>query len=327
MPSHWFPQESQGLPTPNEIEEMYVSKFDERIGTIEQQLKEVQHDQKQILSVLRENQQKSTEHTAAKESQYPTELFFNPNHLDITDNVLGVESYSEVRQGMYHGSPVAVKKFHRVIISDYNRELFEQEVRIASRVHHSNLITFIGAMTTEDLCIVSELMETSLRQMIEAGEFKESYIDVVIKNVGCALDYLHCLPQPVIHRDVSSANVLINKLERGLQVKLGDFGSANFLARLQTVGPGCPTYAAPEAGNPMQQGPKMDVYSFGVLFFEMCVERFPDRRYLEDLKKDVDNWSNDKKKFFGKWAKRCTERDPDKRPTMSELMWNVNDSD
>ena len=92
-----------------------------------------------------------------------------------------------------------------------------------------------------DLYIVSELMEMSLRQMIEAREFKESYIGIVIKNLGCALDYLHSLPQPVVHRDVSSANVLINKLERGLQVKLGDFGSANFLAQLQTVGPGCPT--------------------------------------------------------------------------------------
>ena len=82
--------------------------------------------------------------------------------------------------------------------------------------------------------------------------------------MGCALDYLHCLPQPVIHRDVSSANVLINKLERGLQVKLGDFGSAKFLAQLQTVGPGCPTYTAPEASNPLQQDPKIDVYSFEV---------------------------------------------------------------
>ena len=77
----------------------------------------------------------------------------------------------------------------------------------------------------------------------------------------------------------------------------------------------------------MPQAPKMDVYSFGVLIFEMCVGHFPDREYLKDLKKDVDNWSKDKKKFFGKWAKRCTERDPDKRPTMSELMGNVNDSD
>ena len=322
MPSYWIPEESQGLMTPNEIEE----KFDERMSTFEQQLKEVQQDQKQILSILRENQRTSTEHTAEKQSQHPKESFFNPNHLDITDNVLGIGAYSEVRQGMYHGGPVAVKKFHSIIISDYNRELFEREVRIASCVHHSNIITFIGAMATGDLYIVSELMEMSLRQMIDAREFREPYIGIGIKNVGCALDYLHCLPQPVVHRDVSSANVLINKLERGLQVKLGDFGSVNFLAQLQKVGPGCPTYAAPEAGNPMQQGPKMDVYSFGVLIFQMCVGHFPDREFLKDLKKDVDNWSNDKKKFFGKWAKRCTERDPDKRPTMSELMGNVNDS-
>ena len=92
-----------------------------------------------------------------------------------------------------------MEKFHRVIITDYNHELFEREVKIDSRAHHSNLITFIGAMATEDLYIVSELMDTNLHQMIEGTEFKESYIGVVIKNVGCALDYLHCLPQPFVH--------------------------------------------------------------------------------------------------------------------------------
>ena len=55
---------------------------------------------------------------------------------------------------------------------------------------------------------------------------------------------------------------------------LGDFGSANFLAKLGTVGPGCVAYAAPEAVDPRQQGPKMDVYSFGVLLLEMCVGKF-----------------------------------------------------
>ena len=56
----------------------------------------------------------------------------------------------------------------------------------------------------------------------------------------------------------------------------------------------------------MQQGPKMDVYSFGVLIFEMCVGHFPDREYLKDLKKDVYNWSNDKKKLKIKIGKLST---------------------
>ena len=111
MPSHWIPEESQGLSTPNKIEEVFASKFNEWMSTFEQQLKEVHQDQKHILSILRENQWKSTEHTVEKQSQHPKESFFNPNHLNITANVLGVGSYSKVRQGMYHGGPVAVKKF------------------------------------------------------------------------------------------------------------------------------------------------------------------------------------------------------------------------
>ena len=80
--------------------------------------------------------------------------------------------------------------------------------------------------------------------------------------MACALAYLHSLPGPIVHGDVSSANVLFNAKQDGWCAKLGDFGSANFLAKLGTVGPGCIAYSAPEAGNPSQQGPKMDVYSF-----------------------------------------------------------------
>ena len=105
---------------------------------------------------------------------------------------------------------------------------------------------------------------------------------------------MHSLSDPIVHRDVSSAN--------------------------DTVGPGCVAYAAPETVDPRQQDPKMDVYSFGVLLLEMCVGKFMDQHSLESTKVAVVTWSDPSKKSLSEWSKRCTERDPDKRPNMADFV-------
>ena len=77
-------------------------------------------------------------------------------------------------------------------------------------------------------------------------------------------------PDPIIHRDVSSANVLLNPTkDRAWIAKLSDYGSANYARSAVTQGPGNAAYAAPDA----LQTPAMDVYSFGVLLLEMCVRK------------------------------------------------------
>ena len=159
----------------------------------------------------------------------------NPVTLEITDEELGRGAWGEVKVGMYCGGRVAVKRVHQVIISDYNRDQFKREMQIVSRLRHPHLVQFIGAVTTGTLTIVTELMETSLRKQLELGRISDERILPISRDVACALNYLHSLPEPIIHRDVSSANVLLNsKPGGGWMAKLGDFGSANFLAQLRT---------------------------------------------------------------------------------------------
>ena len=242
------------------------------------------------------------------------------HHLKITTQILGRGAWGEVRVGIYQGTRVAVKKMHDVIISNHNRKLFEREMVVASRVRHPHLVLFIGAVTTGNLTIVSELMETSLRKLLEEEKLKVSNLRPISKNVACALAYLHSLPDPIIHRDVSSANVLLYAKQDGWCAKLSDFGSANFLAKLGTIAPGAVVYSAPEALNPRQQGPKMDVYSFGILLFEMCVGKLIDQHNLQTTKAAVANWTDLEKKFLGEFALRCTETNPDKRPNMANFV-------
>lgn len=81
----------------------------------------------------------------------------------------------------------------------------------------------------------------------------------------------------MIHRDISSAKVLLDPLPNNRwKAKVSKYGSVNLLQQLQTVGHGSPVYAAPEANFPAQQSPKMDIFSFGVLLIEMLTDTFPE---------------------------------------------------
>ena len=295
-----------------ELQEELTAHFQQQLEEQRRQIKEEFQQQFQVQLVQLQSHMQNLQPSWSIDQE----------HLIITEQVLGIGAYGEVRVGIYQGTRVAVKKIHEVIISDSNRELFEREMKIASRVRHPNLVLFIGAVTTKSITIVNELMETSLQKLMMEGNLKTTDIHPISKDVACALVYLHSLPDPIVHRDVSSANVLLNAKKDGWQAKLGDFGSANFLAKLGTVtvGPGCVAYVAPEAIDPRQQGPKMDVHSFGVLLLEMCIGKFMDQHTLESTKVTVVTWSDPSKKSLGEWSKRCTERDPDKRPNMADFV-------
>lgn len=83
-------------------------------------------------------------------------------------------------------------------------------------------------------------------------------------------------PIPIIHRDISSSDVLLLPLPLGQwRVKVTDYGSGNLVRHLHSENPGCPSYAAPEAHNPQRQSDKMDIYSFGALVLEMATGELP----------------------------------------------------
>ena len=291
-----------------------------------QQIQELQ----QTIAVLREEQRQRENAFTARLSAIEAQMralqppwAISETELEVTKTVLGKGAYGEVRVGVYHGDRVAVKRLHNVIASDYYHKMIQREMGIAARLRHPKLVLFIGAVTKGNLTIVTELMETSLRSELEHGRLMEVHILPISRDVACALCYLHSLPEPIIHRDVSSANVLLNSRQGGWMAKLGDYGSANFQAKLQTVGPGCPVYAAPEASRPEEQGPKMDVYSYGVLLLEMCTGTLPDPRDLPVIQQAVHSWGQPKRQL-GELACQCTLKSSDGRPHMRTMVTQLN---
>ena len=186
--------------------------------------------------------------------QEPCEWVIPRNEIQITDKCLGRGGWGSVYEGAYCGCTVAVKQIHDLIVSPHNIRLFEREMNIASKCHYPHLLQFIGATNDEgNPLFVTELMEKSLRDLLKQRQLSEREIAVISLDVACGLNYLHQKkPAPIIHRDVSSANVLLWRQGDQWRGKVSDYGTANFMQQTMTKGPGAAIYSAPEAFTPNQ---------------------------------------------------------------------------
>ena len=221
---------------------------------------------------------------------------------------------------------MAVKCLHNELISDYNLLVFEREMTMAARCRHPNLLQFIGATNEGIPLIVTEMMQTSLRKLLENGQLSSDQIIPIAAGIACGLNYLHkTTPSPILHRDVSSANVLLNSLPDNQWLpKLSDFGSFNFMRLSQTVNAGNPVYAAPEALDPSKgpHTPAMDAFSLGVLLYEMCSRRLPTGVFNTSMLQQV-NWRVPESSIIPLIA-ACVDQMIQKRPSMDRVITQLN---
>jgi serine/threonine protein kinase len=189
---------------------------------------------------------------------------------------------------------------------------------MAARLRHPNLVQFIGASIEGELILVTELMTTSLGALMHRGPLSEANITSISLDVARALNYLHLMqPHPIIHRDISSGNVLLDPLpEDCWKAKVSDYGSVNLLQHLTTAHPGNPFYAAPESKDPDLQTAKMDIYSFGVLLAEMLTNELPEKkdRHEQILKISVE------RPTYIKLVRQCLNEESVHRPSAQEII-------
>ena len=179
------------------------------------------------------------------------------DEIVLSETLLGKGSFGRVHEGTFRGCKVAVKEMYELILSDEMRKLFEREMSIASRCRHPNLLQFIGATNDDSPLFVTELLDSSLRHVLSQRALKHEETVVLALDIAKGLNYLHLnKPTPIIHRDVSSANVLLWGREESWRAKLSDYGSANFMRMFMTVNQGAPVYCAPEAFTD-KQSPKV----------------------------------------------------------------------
>ncbi|XP_031280604.1 MDIS1-interacting receptor like kinase 2-like [Pistacia vera] len=178
------------------------------------------------------------------------------------------------------GKVVAVKKLHGSELAFFNN--FQNESHLLSQIRHRNIVKLYGfCLHRRCMFLIYEYMERGslfcvLRKDEEAIELDWKKRVNIIKSVAHALSHLHhdCTP-PIVHRDISSNNILLNS---ELETFVADFGLArllNFDSSNRTIMAGTIGYIAPELAYTMIVTKKCDVYSYGVVALEVLMGMHP----------------------------------------------------
>ncbi|KAL8141815.1 hypothetical protein V2J09_014847 [Rumex salicifolius] len=244
---------------------------------------------------------------------------------------IGLGSYGEVYHGDWHGTEVAVKRFLNQDISGETLEEFRSEVHIMKRLRHPNVVLFMGAVTRPpNLSIITEFLPRgSLYRLIHRpnNQLDDRRRLRMAFDAARGMNYLHNSLPVIVHRDLKSPNLLV---DRNWVVKVCDFGlsrmkHSTFLSSRTFAGTA--EWMAPEVLRNEPSNEKCDVYSFGVILWELCTLQQPwagmnpmqvvgavgfQHRRL-DIPDDVDP-------AIAEIIRKCWETDPILRPTFAEIM-------
>ncbi|XP_047960417.1 calcium/calmodulin-regulated receptor-like kinase 2 [Salvia hispanica] len=252
--------------------------------------------------------------------------------------ILGQGSFGPVYKAtMPAGEVVAVK----VLASDSKQgeKEFQTEVSLLARLHHKNLVNLVGYCVDKGQhMLVYEFMSNgSLENLIyndvEQALSWEDRIQIAL-DISHGIDYLHdgAVP-PVIHRDLKSANIL---LDRNMRAKVADFGLSkeeHFDGRNSGL-KGTYGYIDPMYISTNNFTTKSDVYSFGIILFELITAIHPHKNLMEYVNlasmsldgvddiidaKMAETCNIEEVRSLAKIAHRCLHKTPRKRPSMGEV--------
>ena len=204
------------------------------------------------------------------------------------DKTLGIGSYGKVCKAKCGQLPCAAKLLHDTMFQDndpgINRflERFQQECQFLSTIKHPNIVQFLQTARNPETgrpVLLMELMDESLTRFLErsAGIIPYRIQLNICHDVALALAYLHS--NSIIHRDLSSNNVLL--IGEGSRAKVTDFGMSKLTdmnPRMTplTLCPGTTVYMPPEAlTSPPHYSNKLDCFSYGVLTVQIVTRNFP----------------------------------------------------
>ncbi|GAB2298671.1 hypothetical protein Dimus_032742 [Dionaea muscipula] len=261
-------------------------------------------------------------------------------HLaDMSQLLLGHKfaygAHSRIHHGIYKDEAVAVKII-TVPDDDENGSLatllhkqFTREVKFLSRLQHQHVIKLVGAWKKAPVyCIIAEyLSEGSLRAYLHKLERKVLPLQKAIEislEIARGMEYVHS--KGIIHRDLKPENILI---DQDFHMKIADFGTACEEANVDCFSddPGTYRWMAPEMIKHKPYGRKVDVYSFGLILWEMVAGSIP----YEDMNpvqaafavvsKDMrPEFPEDCPRVIRALIEYCWSSHPERRPEFSHIV-------
>ncbi|TKY65019.1 leucine-rich repeat receptor serine/threonine-protein kinase [Spatholobus suberectus] len=282
----------------------------------------------------------STDYSASLTSSIATSREIQKATHNFT-NTLGQGSFGTVYKAMMPtGEVVAVKML--APNSKQGEKEFQTEVLLLGRLHHRNLVNLLGyCIDKGQLMLVYEFMSNGSLENLLYGEEKELSWDERLQiaiDISHGIEYLHegAVP-PVIHRDLKSANIL---LDQSMRAKVSDFGLSKeeiFDGRNSGL-KGTYGYMDPAYISTSKFTMKSDIYSFGIIIFELITAIHPHQNLMEYInlaamdydgvdgildKQLVGKCNLEEVRQLAKIAHKCLHKSPKKRPSISEVSQGI----
>ncbi|XP_058817161.1 mitogen-activated protein kinase kinase kinase 7 [Topomyia yanbarensis] len=254
--------------------------------------------------------------------------------IDITEveriHMVGQGSFGTVYKGSWKGNYVAIK----YITHETERNTFITEVKQLSRVAHPNIIGLYGACTKRpDVCLVMEYADGSLHKTLHVSPkpyYTAAHAMSWARQCAEGVAYLHDMtPKPMIHRDLKPPNLLLVK--NGTVLKICDFGSVADKSTRMTNLQGSAAWMAPEVFEGYTYTEKCDVYSWGIILWEVIAREQP-FKYIENsfaIMWRVHQGNRPQlidgcPKPIEQLMTSCWNQDPANRPSMQEVVDTMN---
>ncbi|KAI5596645.1 hypothetical protein POPTR_002G015400v4 [Populus trichocarpa] len=249
-------------------------------------------------------------------------------HRLLFERKIATGSSGDLYKGTFCSQDVAIKVLRGEHLDDKLQSEFVQEVSIMRKVRHKNVVQFIGSCTRPpSLCIVTEFMSGGSMYDFLHKQKGSLNLQSLLRVAIDVSKGMHCLNQNhIIHRDLKSANILMD--ENGV-VKVADFGVARVQDQtgVMTAETGTYRWMAPEVIEHKPYDHKADVFSFGIVLWELLTGKLPYEQLSplqaavgvvqQGLRPSIPSHSHPK--LVG-LLKRCWQRDPFLRPEFSEIL-------
>lgn len=311
----------------DEVSDEQRTALTDRLHEYDAVLKEMQLEEEKNMKKMNEMRRILTPQEIADKLKDYQKYVININDYEMMKRI-GSGGFAEVYLGYHRATEkyVAIKKLHAQTFNVKDFEMFRREVAIASSMNHFAILSFAGFSITPPFCILTDFMSGGcLFTRLHKGPMLDpTQLTITALGVACGMQYIH--EKNMLHRDLKSLNVLLDADD---YPKICDFGISRTMPddpKLLTGGAGTSQWMAPEviASKPYSQ--KADVYSYGILLWELLTKDVPFHG-LKEVQVAMAVLNQDRRPLIpqscppalGQLIRVCWDRDPNKRPEFKTI--------